>query len=106
MTLGLLSRCLGPFFVLIVMAKYLFMILQLVSVVILIFILISILGKELGSLKGVAGAVRSIQIHPTQPFVATAGLDRFVRIYNYEKRSLAHKVSDKAIYHLNLYSYT
>jgi ribosome biogenesis protein NSA1 len=41
---------------------------------------------------GAAGAVTAICCHPSLPLIATCGLDRYVRIYNYEDRSLYHKI--------------
>ncbi|KHJ91629.1 hypothetical protein OESDEN_08501, partial [Oesophagostomum dentatum] len=42
--------------------------------------------------KGQAGAIRSIDAHPTEPYVATCGIDRFVRVHDIDTRKLAHKV--------------
>lgn len=33
-------------------------------------------------LKGIAGSVRSVAVHPTLPLVATVGLDRFLRVHH------------------------
>ena len=33
-------------------------------------------GRLLGAFKGIAGSVRSIQYHPTLPYIASCGLDR------------------------------
>lgn len=49
-------------------------------------------GLVCGSLKGLAGGVRSLQCHPSQPVVASCGLDRFLRIHCLEDRKLQHKV--------------
>ncbi|KAK6753672.1 hypothetical protein RB195_012951 [Necator americanus] len=42
--------------------------------------------------KGQAGAIRSIDAHPTAPYVATCGIDRFVRIHEIDTKKLASKV--------------
>ncbi|XP_026195263.1 WD repeat-containing protein 74 [Anabas testudineus] len=49
-------------------------------------------GLVRGCLKGLAGGVRGLQCHPSQPVVASCGLDRFLRIHNLEDRKLQHKV--------------
>ncbi|XP_064206204.1 WD repeat-containing protein 74 isoform X1 [Anguilla rostrata] len=49
-------------------------------------------GLVRGCLKGLAGAVRGLQCHPTLPLVASCGLDRFLRIHSLEDRALQHKV--------------
>ncbi|XP_041851140.1 WD repeat-containing protein 74 [Melanotaenia boesemani] len=49
-------------------------------------------GLVRGALKGLSGGVRCLQCHPTQPLVASCGLDRFLRIHSLEDRSLLHKV--------------
>ncbi|VDL79410.1 unnamed protein product [Nippostrongylus brasiliensis] len=41
---------------------------------------------------GQAGAIRSIDAHPTAPYVATCGIDRFLRVHDIDTRKLAHKV--------------
>ncbi|KAK6041605.1 WD domain, G-beta repeat protein [Cooperia oncophora] len=41
--------------------------------------------------KGQAGAIRSIDAHPSAPYVATCGIDRFVRVHDIDTRKLAHK---------------
>ncbi|KAL6742663.1 hypothetical protein Aduo_015792 [Ancylostoma duodenale] len=42
--------------------------------------------------KGQAGAIRSIDAHPTAPYVATCGIDRFARVHDIDTKKLAHKV--------------
>ncbi|CAJ0590087.1 unnamed protein product [Cylicocyclus nassatus] len=42
--------------------------------------------------KGQAGAIRSIDAHPTAPYVATCGIDRFVRVHDIDTKKLAHKI--------------
>lgn len=49
-------------------------------------------GLVRGCLKGLAGGVRGLQCHPSQPLVASCGLDRFLRIHSLEDRKLQHKV--------------
>ena len=36
--------------------------------------------------------VRSIHVHPTLPFLASCGLDRFARVYHTKTRELVHKI--------------
>lgn len=50
------------------------------------------MGLVRGCLKGLAGGVRGLQCHPSQPVVASCGLDRFLRIHSLEDRKLQHKV--------------
>ena len=38
--------------------------------------------KKLHALKGCAGSIRSIQMHPSHSAIGCAGLDRFVRVYS------------------------
>lgn len=49
-------------------------------------------GLVRGCLKGLAGGVRGLQCHPSQPVVASCGLDRFLRIHSLEDRKVQHKV--------------
>ncbi|XP_028275599.1 WD repeat-containing protein 74-like [Parambassis ranga] len=49
-------------------------------------------GLVRGCLKGLAGGVRSLQCHSSQPLLASCGLDRFLRIHSLEDRKLQHKV--------------
>lgn len=49
-------------------------------------------GLVCGALKGLTGSVRSLQCHPSQPTVASCGLDRFLRIHHLDDRRLLHKV--------------
>ncbi|XP_072106890.1 WD repeat-containing protein 74-like isoform X4 [Mobula birostris] len=48
-------------------------------------------GQLLRCLKGQAGSVRSVQCHPSLPFVASCGLDRFLRVHNVVDGKLVHK---------------
>ena len=45
-----------------------------------------------GSLKGPAGAVRSLALHPQLPIMASVGLDRFLRLHNVESNKLLCKL--------------
>ncbi|KAG8437932.1 hypothetical protein GDO86_008572 [Hymenochirus boettgeri] len=49
-------------------------------------------GKLLCTLKGNAGSIRSVQCHSSMPLVASCGLDRFLRIHNFNDKTLLHKV--------------
>lgn len=49
-------------------------------------------GMVRGCLKGLAGAVRGLHCHASQPVVASCGLDRFLRIHSLDDRKLLHKV--------------
>lgn len=49
-------------------------------------------GLVRGCVKGLAGGVRGLQCHASQPLVASCGLDRFLRIHSLEDRKLQHKV--------------
>ena len=45
-------------------------------------------GRMGGSLKGAGGSVRSLALHPGgEPLIASAGLDRFVRVHNTSTRA-------------------
>ncbi|XP_034021491.1 WD repeat-containing protein 74 [Thalassophryne amazonica] len=49
-------------------------------------------GRVCGCLKGLAGGVRDLQCHMSQPVVASCGLDRFLHIHSLEDRKVQHKV--------------
>ncbi|XP_067451710.1 WD repeat-containing protein 74 [Thunnus thynnus] len=49
-------------------------------------------GLVCGALKGLAGGVRALQCHTSQPVVASCGLDRFLYIHSLEDRKVQHKV--------------
>lgn len=49
-------------------------------------------GAVRGCLKGLAGAVRELQCHPSLPMVASCGLDRFLYVHSLDDRKLQHKV--------------
>ncbi|KAI6175466.1 WD repeat-containing protein 74 [Aphelenchoides bicaudatus] len=42
--------------------------------------------------KGFAGSIRSIHAHPTEPFVAACGVDRFVMVHNVDTRKTVNKI--------------
>lgn len=48
--------------------------------------------QQVGSFKGIAGSIRSLQCHKSQSFVACCGLDRFLRIYDIETKESIKKV--------------
>ncbi len=39
-------------------------------------------GKMSGALKGSTGSVRALALHPSEPLLASAGLDRYVRVHS------------------------
>eukprot|EP01015_Nassula_variabilis_P001252 TRINITY_DN1067_c0_g1_i7.p1 TRINITY_DN1067_c0_g1~~TRINITY_DN1067_c0_g1_i7.p1 ORF type:complete len:333 (+),score=44.06 TRINITY_DN1067_c0_g1_i7:66-1064(+) len=45
-----------------------------------------------GKLKGNSGTVKDIVLHKSQPYIATVGLDRFLRIYNTNDCQLVKRV--------------
>lgn len=49
-------------------------------------------GKYCGAIKGIGGSVRSLDIHSDQPLIASAGLDRFMRVNSTTSRSSRTKV--------------
>lgn len=61
-------------------------------------------GLVRGCLKGLVGSVRGLQCHPSQPVVASCGLDRFLRIHSLEDRKLQHKVYLKSRLNCLLFS--
>jgi ribosome biogenesis protein NSA1 len=44
------------------------------------------------AIKGIAGSVRQLRLHPTEPLLASVGLDRFLRVHSTETRQLLAKV--------------
>ncbi|CAI4225021.1 unnamed protein product [Auanema sp. JU1783] len=42
--------------------------------------------------KGQAGSIRSISAHETEPYVASCGIDRFVRVHEVNTRKLEYKI--------------
>lgn len=50
-------------------------------------------------LRGFAGAIRSIDAHPTTPFIVSVGIDRYVRLHHIQKKKLIKKIYAKV--HLN-----
>ena len=49
-------------------------------------------GKVVGGFKGNTGGIRDIHCHPTQPYVISCGLDRFLKIYDLSTRRIEKKV--------------
>jgi ribosome biogenesis protein NSA1 len=45
-----------------------------------------------GSLKGTLGSVRDLYMHPTKPLLFSCGLDRFLRVYDVQKRQQVCRV--------------
>ena len=39
-------------------------------------------GRMSGALKGSTGSVRALDLHPTEPLIASVGLDRHLRLHN------------------------
>jgi len=48
-------------------------------------------GKLLNKYLGSTGSIRSISLHPTEPYLASVGLDRFLRVHNTETRQIMFK---------------
>ena len=46
---------------------------------------------SISKLRGSVGAVRSLSLHPDEPYLASAGLDRHLRIHNTQTRECEHK---------------
>jgi ribosome biogenesis protein NSA1 len=43
-------------------------------------------GQMVGAIKGPTGSVRSLVLHPAEPFLASVGLDRFLRVHHTASR--------------------
>ena len=39
-------------------------------------------GQMAGAVKGATGSVRCLALHPTEPLLASVGLDRFLRVHS------------------------
>lgn len=50
------------------------------------------MNKLQGSLKGPAGAVKSLALHPELPIIASVGLDRFFRVHHVDSKALLCKL--------------
>ena len=50
------------------------------------------MSKLHSALKGPAGAVKSLALHPELPVIASVGLDRFFRLHNTSSRRMMCKV--------------
>lgn len=48
--------------------------------------------EMMGALHGPGGSVRSLALHPTEPLLLVAGLDRYLRVYNTTTRKQLLKV--------------
>lgn len=48
--------------------------------------------RPVGVLRGQCGSVRSLEVHPTLPMVASVGLDRFLRVHDLHTRKLLKQV--------------
>ena len=44
--------------------------------------------KLIGGYKGIGGSIRSLDVHPHLPYVASCGLDRCVRVHHVESREV------------------
>jgi len=55
--------------------------------------------NQVVKLRGFAGAIRSIDAHPTTPFIVSVGIDRYVRLHHIQKKKLIKKIYAKV--HLN-----
>lgn len=51
-------------------------------------------GKVLHSYKGAVGSIRQIACTGEKPYIASVGLDRYLRIHHLETRKLLHQVSN------------
>ena len=50
------------------------------------------MNKLQGSLKGPAGAVKSLALHSELPIIASVGLDRFFRVHNVDTKAVLCKL--------------
>ncbi|XP_063422323.1 WD repeat-containing protein 74-like [Mytilus trossulus] len=48
-------------------------------------------GSVVNIFKGLAGSIRDLKCYKTEPYVASCGLDRYVRIHDYKTKELKHK---------------
>jgi ribosome biogenesis protein NSA1 len=51
--------------------------------------------KHMGKYIGPNGAIREIACHPTLPYVAGVGLDRFVHVFDMNSRKYVHQIYAK-----------
>jgi ribosome biogenesis protein NSA1 len=49
-------------------------------------------GRFCGAVKGIAGSVRTLALHPDRPVLLSAGLDRFLRLHDTATRRPLGKV--------------
>lgn len=54
-------------------------------------------GRFAGAIKGIAGSVRSLALHPDRPVIASVGLDRFLRLHDTGSRRSLGKVYLKTL---------
>ena len=50
-------------------------------------------GRLVTSFRDIAGSVRCIRCHPSEPLVVSCGLDRFLRMHHLHTKKLLRKVS-------------
>ncbi len=50
-----------------------------------------------GAIRGLAGGVRALAVHPTLPVLASVGLDRYLRLHDTESRHMLAKVYCKTL---------
>ena len=55
-----------------------------------------LLGKLGGGYKGACGSIRAIEVHASLPYVASCGLDRYLRIHHVSTRKLVNKVCERS----------
>ncbi|XP_046400027.1 WD repeat-containing protein 74 [Ischnura elegans] len=49
-------------------------------------------GLQMHHYKGFVGGIRDIACHPTDPYILSVSLDRFLRLHNLNTKALLHKV--------------
>lgn len=50
------------------------------------------MGRTAQNYKGFSGAVRDIACHPSEPYIVSVGLDRFLRVHHKTTKQLLVKV--------------
>jgi len=50
------------------------------------------MGRTAQNYKGFVGAVRDIACHPSEPYIVSVGLDRFLRVHHRTTKQLLLKV--------------
>ena len=56
-------------------------------------------GKLANSFQDIAGSVRCIRCHPSEPLTVSCGLDRFLRVHHLHTKKLLHKVCPPQLSH-------